>query len=646
MEAERKNMKNSKRAFCGLIVFALATIGVSAQAQPRPNRVSDRQVSNVLQRLERSSSRFRASLNLALVNGRIDETRPQNDINTFEPALQTAIDQFRVGFNRRQASAADVENIMQKASLVNGFMTRNRLNVTVQNDWAGVRTDLNALANAYGVNWQWNRQSQSPVDSGRSPQLSDSELDLLLRRIETGSNTFKSSLTEALDRRYDQTRRPDNMNEAVRDFENATDQLRNQFNAKQPLADYVGRLLARATPIDTFMHNNQLTDRTQRDWSTLHGDLSTLAGAFNLSANLQNGGDQRPPYNSTSRLTGTYRLDASHSDDPREMANRATRSLPNNERQGVYDRMIARLESPQMLAIERSNSRVTMASSIAQRSTFDAGGVERQEQLSNGKTNRVTAGLRGDQLAVNSTGYRDNDFNVTFEPIENGSRLRVIREIYSERLNQPAIVNSIYDRTSDSAQWNIYNGGGPVLGNAGANNGEFIIRDGETVVAVLNNDLASKQTKQGDRFTLTVREPGEYEGAVIEGTVGAVTQSGSLTGQSGMTLNFDAIRLRNGQTYKFAGTLSSVRTANGDTIKVDNEGSAQGDNQTTQTVTRTGIGTAIGAIIGAIAGGGKGAAIGAVIGAAGGAGSVYVTGKDNLELPTGAELTVRSGAPR
>ena len=254
--------------------------------------------------------------------------------------------------------------------------------------------------------------------------------------------------------------------------------------------------------------------------------------------------------------------------------------------------------------------------------------------------------MRGDQLAVNSTGYRENDFNVTFEPIENGSRLRVIREIYSERLNQPVIVNSIYDRTSDSAQWNIYNGAGPVLGNSGANDGEFIIRDGETVVAVLNNDLASKQTKQGDRFTMTVREPGEYEGAVIEGTVGAVTQSGSLTGRAGMTLNFDAIRLRNGQTYKFAGTLSSVRTANGDTIKVDNEGSAQGDNQTTQTVTRTGIGTAIGAIIGAIAGGGKGAAIGAVIGAAGGAGSVYVTGKDNLELPTGTELTVRSGAPR
>jgi hypothetical protein len=151
---------------------------------------------------------------------------------------------------------------------------------------------------------------------------------------------------------------------------------------------------------------------------------------------------------------------------------------------------------------------------------------------------------------------------------------------------------------------------------------------------------------QGDRFTLTVREPGQYEGAVIEGRVGSVDQGGRLTGRSGMSLTFDTIRLRNGQTYKFAGTLGSVRSLNGDAVKVGNEGSAQGDNQTTQTIQRAGIGTAIGAIIGAIAGGGKGAAIGGIIGAAGGAGSVYVQGKDSLELPSGTEVTIQASAPR
>src|SRR6185369_11586801 len=332
--------------------------------------------------------------------------------------------------------------------------------------------------------------------------------------------------------------------------------------------------------------------------------------------------------------------DPSRSDNPRDVADRVTRSLSNTERQSVHDRMLARLESPDMLAMERRGSNMTMASSRAPQSTFEANGIERQEQL-NGRSSRVTASLNGDQLTVKSTGYRENDFNVTFESIENGQRLRIRREIFSDRLSQPVVVNSVYDRTSAAPQWNIYTGS---TARTDVNRGEFIMNDGETVVAVLNNDLTTKQAKQGDRFSMTIRDNGQYNGAVIEGTVGTVTQGGKLTGRSGMTLDFDTIRLR-GQTYKFAGILTGVRSLNGDTVKVDNEGNAQGDNQTTQTVTRAGIGTAIGAIIGAITAGGKGAAIGGVIGAAGGAGSVYVTGKENLDLPAGTELTVRSGAP-
>jgi hypothetical protein len=80
--------------------------------------------------------------------------------------------------------------------------------------------------------------------------------------------------------------------------------------------------------------------------------------------------------------------------------------------------------------------------------------------------------------------------------------------------------------------------------------------------------------------------------------------------------------------------------------RVDNEGSAQGANQTTQTIQRAGVATTVGAIIGAIAAGGKGAVIGGIIGTAGGASSVFIQGKDNLELLAGTELTIRSSGPR
>jgi len=628
-----------------LLAFSIV-IGVSIQAQQQANRNNTRQVGKMLQRLERSSSRFRNSLNVALVQGSVDQTRPQNDVSTFESGFDLAIKQFRDQFTRRLAVASDVDNVLQKASPINSFITQNTLNPRVKNDWSLVRTDLNTLASAYGVSWQWDQLTPIKVDANGSFRLSESDLNQLIQRVENGGDTFRVSLTDAFFQRpYDRTRSEGKMNDALRGFKKTTDQLRIRFDARQLVTDDVRRVLDQATPLDIFMRDNTLTDRVKLDWSTLRADLSVLASAYDVAPSWGNSPISSFGTKSTNRLTGTFRLDSSRSDNPSDKARRATQNLRMDERQAVVDQILARLESPEMLMIERSGTTMTIASTLAPKSSFEADGRERLEQLPNGRSTKVIATLRGEQLVVSSNGYKENDFNVTFDASENDRSLRVRRQIYSDRLTQPVVVDSIYDRTADVAQWSIYNDS-RVLGNASVAHGEFIVRDGETLVATLNNDLTTKLSQQGDLFTMTVRDPSQFEGAIIEGTVGSVDQGGRLTGRSGMSLNFERIRLRNGQTYKFSGVLGNVRLLNGDTVKVDNEGSAQGSDQTTQTIKRAGIATAVGAVIGAIAGGGKGAAIGGIIGAAGGAGTVFIQGKDNLELPVGTELTIRASGPR
>src|SRR6185295_17295955 len=147
-----------------LLAFSIA-IPQSIHGQPQTNRNNTRQVGIMLQRLDRSSSKFRNSLNLALVQGSVDQTRPQNDVSTFQSGFELAIKQFRDQFTRRLAVAADIETILQKASPINSFVTQNTLNPRVKNDWTSVRTDLNALANAYGVSWQWNQLTPMKVDA-------------------------------------------------------------------------------------------------------------------------------------------------------------------------------------------------------------------------------------------------------------------------------------------------------------------------------------------------------------------------------------------------------------------------------------------------------------------------------------------------
>ncbi len=484
----------------------------------------------------------------------------------------------------------------------------------------------------------------------RAYRVTYQQVDQLLGRIESRSTQFRLSLDAALDRtRIDGTRQEDNINEFVRAFETATVSLRDRFRGRRDVAVDVSEVLNRAARIDSFMTRNNLGPTAEGDWRALRSDLDVLAGYYNVTwrwdgpTTPTTGGNWPGRNREANRLTGTYRLDPTRSDNVWRAAGRATRGLTPEERERLRQRISNSLSAPEVLAIERRGRYVTIASSLAPVATFEADGRERVEPTTRGRSVRVKASLIRDQLVVSSTGERGNDFQVTFDALGTGQQLRVTRRIDIERLTQPVTVNSFYNKTSEVAQLDLYTGTPPIARNP---RGPFGVQDGTDLVAVLTNGLTSRQTREGERFTMTVRSPSSYEGAVIEGHVSRVERSARLSGREEISFSFDRIRMRNGATRTFDGNIVSVRTPNGDDVRVDNEGTvSEKTSQTTETVTRTGIAAALGALLGAIAGGGKGAAIGAAIGGGAGAGSVFITGRDNLELVSGTEFTIRAAAP-
>jgi hypothetical protein len=533
---------NRTRHFISLaLVFALASVGLTAQAQRTTTRYTRYQISQIISRVESDASRFGSTFNSAVNDSDIDNTNRERNGDIYVNDLATAIGQLRDRNYRRAATTADVQLVLDRATLVDNFLRRNQIGGQTDTDWAAVRADLNELATAYGLRWRGtatNRNYPRNGTYGNNPTY--------------GNNGYGN----------------------------------NGFDA---------------------------------------------------------------------RLTGTYRLDASRSDDPRTEAARATRTLPYGTRQSSYDQLLARLTAPDTLAIERRGTQVTIASTRAPQFTLVADGTERVEQTPNGRTVRARASLSGDQLIISTTGDRDNDFNVTFAPIDNGRSLEVTRRLSDVNLRTPVTVRSVYTRSADVAQFDIYHGGGNQTGAYNPNgtnypttaSGAFIVPDGTTLIATLDNDLSTSNTREGENFSMTVNQPGEFSGARIDGHISQVSRGGRVSGRSGMTFNFDRITLRDGRAYSFSGFVDSVRSTNGETVRVDNEGTVQeNDSRTTQTAQRAAIGTAVGAIIGAIASGGKGAAIGAILGAGAGAGSVYVQGRDDLELMRGSEVTIRASSPR
>lgn len=468
-------------------------------------------------------------------------------------------------------------------------------------------------------------------------------------RIENRSTNFRNSIQNWAARNPNAAYSPaagEDIDLFVRDFDESVRRLRGRFDARQATASDAHDVLNRAARIDVFLSRNSVDTRTRNQWRLLKNDLNQLANAFNVRwPAVGTNYPQYPPYGTPqfgNRLTGTYRLDFSRSDDARDAADRATRNMAPSERRRVYDAVVQRLEAPNELALDVSGRNVTIASTRAAQISFVADGRERIETSPSGRTIRSRATLSGNRLMVSTTGDRGNDFSVTFDAVDNGQRLNVTRRVYVQGLTNPVLVQSTYDKTANVARFDIYD---PRNVPATPATGSFVVPDGTRVVGVLENALSTRSSREGDRFTMRVTSPDEFQGAIIEGHVSQVERSGRLTGRSVLTLDFDRIRLRDGRSYEFAGIVEAVREPDGDIVRVDTEGTVRDDSQTSRTTTRTAIGTAVGAIIGAIAGGGRGAAIGAIIGAGGGAGSVYVEGRNDLELDPGTEITVRAGAP-
>jgi hypothetical protein len=630
-------------------VLALLTAGMATAGMAQFG-ANDASIRDLVRRIQtRTDSLQRAVQNAADRNNyRVDE------INRLILDFESAANQLDRRLGSRRASSTDAQRLLDLGAQIDNFFMNNRLGAGSGREWQALRADLDQLASYYNLSTPWGTTTSGSVGYNNNDyNLSDVQMRQLIDRLNVSTATFSRTLRQDLNRgNYNDRYRLDEVRQHLSQFETALVQLRNRVNSRQSGSTDVRNVLEHAAYLNNYIANRRLSYQTQNNWTSVRSDLDRLASAYNIAWNWSTvpSGPSYPSggYGTSGNLTGTFRLDPSRGDDVRRAVDNATRNLSLAERQRVYDALLRRLDPPQMLAIDRRGNSVTIASTRAPQINFIADGREQVETTPQGRSVRVRAALSGDSLTITRTGERANDFTVTFDPSDGGRELLVTRTLYSDRVTQPIVVRTYYDRTSDVAQLNIYdtNREDVNIGSTGTTTGSFVIPNGTEIVAVLNSDLSTQNVHEGDRFTMTVRSPGQYDGATIEGSVINVSRGGRISGRSEMTLDFDTIRLRDGSSYRFAGILESVRTASGDVVRVDNEGAIRDSDQTKTTVQRTAIGTAVGAIIGAIAGGGKGAAIGAIIGAGAGAGSVYVQGRNDLDLNAGTEVTVRATGPR
>lgn len=606
-----------------------------------PYRVSDSQVKTLLTSIETDTDIFKRSLDRALDRTTLNGTNTEDTVNNYVKDFENSTDALKQKFDAKRSVASDVQEVLNKAYFIDGFMKDNRLNARTQRDWTTLKTKLDTLSGYYNVAWNWTSPTVDSGNTGGVYNVSEQTVRGTLRNLESRTDVFKRELSSALDASIlNNSRSEDAIINYVAEFENSTDKLKQNFDARRSTSNDVQDVLNRAYYIDGFMRDYRFQQGAEREWRLIRSDLDNLKNYYSVNFDFNNR-QYSPMSRFDSMLTGTYRLNVNQSDNVSVVVDNAIRNYPANQRERFDRNLERRLMSPNMLAIEKRNNDVTIASSNSPQISFQADGVARNESMPNGRSVKVTASTYYDGVSLNYEGDRVNDFYVNFMPINN-NQLRVVRRVYLENKNETVTVASVYDKVNETAQWSMVNNG-TTAGNT--NYEDFVVPNNTPLTATLNSPISTEASQNGDRFTMTVSSPSQYNGAVIEGRVATAERSGRVTGRANLSLEFDTIRLRNGRTYRFAGFVEKVKMPNGDEVSVNNEGTVRDGSQTTKTITRAGIGAALGAIIGAIANGGQGAAIGAAIGAGAGAGTVVLQGRDDINLQQGTEFTLTATAP-
>jgi hypothetical protein len=281
-------MKYITRTAAIFALVFLAGFATAAQAQ-RPYRLSEGDMRGLIDRLDRDSDQFRKSIDSSLDRSRLDGSRAEDRINDFVQAFAAATDRLKERFDDDRSANSTMQEVLDRASRIDRFVSNHRLSGRVYDDWMRVRADLDELASTYSVAWNWAGvepavRSDEPVVDRHARRINDNDVKAIITRIDAQAEHFRHSLGDALNHsRFNHTNAEDDINAFVKNFERSTERLKDHFGKHNAAGDDAEEVMRRAARIDAFMHSHELTSRAQDDWQALRRNLDELAAAYNVS---------------------------------------------------------------------------------------------------------------------------------------------------------------------------------------------------------------------------------------------------------------------------------------------------------------------------------------------------------------------------
>ena len=144
----------SLTAACAILILSVPAEAQRRRRPPAARGYTKDHVNQIIKRVEERSDRFVKLFDKSLDRSRLDDTQREDDLNRRARALETALDELRREFDRKESyieTRPETRRCLDIATDINVAMRNRRLGGETEKQWALLRNELNTLADVYNL---------------------------------------------------------------------------------------------------------------------------------------------------------------------------------------------------------------------------------------------------------------------------------------------------------------------------------------------------------------------------------------------------------------------------------------------------------------------------------------------------------------
>ena len=261
------------------VMRAVSIASLAALASPSfaADRLTDRDVKELVARIEEARDRFDDALDGRLKRSIVRESSGEVNVNDFLNDFQENIDRLEERLSPEYAASAEVATLLRQGGGIDRFFRQQPPGTKGESEWNRLVADLKTLAAAYGTDFPL------PEDA-TVRRMGDREVAAAADEVARSADRLKKSLDNDL--KKDTTVQKTDREAIVREADQLSKDakaLRGRVRDGKPSSAEADRLLSRAAKLQVFIEGRQLPTAAG-DWAGIKTRLQGLASAYSTTA--------------------------------------------------------------------------------------------------------------------------------------------------------------------------------------------------------------------------------------------------------------------------------------------------------------------------------------------------------------------------